>query len=263
MSPRSPIIPLPTSAIWRPIVAEFIATAALLAGGLSIVIVIFGEGSPVARIVPSEDVRRPISGFLFGSLGALIAVSPLGKESGAHVNPVVTMAFWLVRRLETRMALGYVGAQLAGALAGSLPMVLWGAMGRSVAFGATAPGAAYTTGTALLGEVVTTFGLVASLCIFLAFRRIRPYTPAMIPFLYAVMVYVEAPISGTSTNPARSLGPAIVAGVWQDWWIYWVGPVLGALAALAVFRRLAIRIQVAKLYHFDVDPSGVFRRGRS
>jgi aquaporin Z len=51
----------------------------------------------------------------------------------------------------------------------------------------------------------------------------RPFTPAMFPFLYAVMVYLEAPISGTSTNPARSFGPAIVSGQWQGWWIYWLG----------------------------------------
>jgi aquaporin Z len=129
-----------------------------------------------------------------------------------------------------------------------------------VAFGATLPGAGYTLEAALLGEVVTTFTMVSLLAVFLGFRRIRPFTPALFPFLYSVMVYAEAPISGTSTNPARSLGPAIVSGQWQGWWVYWVGPLLGALAACLVCSALAKRIEVAKLYHFDSDHDGLFRR---
>jgi aquaporin Z len=74
------------------------------------------------------------------------------------------------------------------------------------------------------------------------------------------MVYAEAPISGTSTNPARSLGPAVVSGQWQGWWIYAVGPLIGAIAAALACSFLAKRIEVAKLYHFDSDRGGVFRR---
>ena len=61
-----------------------------------------------------------------------------------------------------------------------------------------------------------------------------------------------------STNPARSLGPAVVSGEWQGWWIYWVGPLVGTLAAVVAFSFLAKRITVAKLYHFDSDPHRVF-----
>jgi aquaporin Z len=133
-------------------------------------------------------------------------------------------------------------------------------MGRSVAFGATVPGEGYTIGTVLMGEVVTTFGLVVGLCVFLAFRYLRRFTPAMIPFLYAVMVPLEASISGTSTNPARSFGPAIISGEWQGWWVYWVGPVIGSLAAILVCSRLVKRIEVAKLYHFENDRRRIFHR---
>jgi aquaporin Z len=83
-------------------------------------------------------------GFLFGSAGAAIALSPVGKESGAHINPVVTMAFWLFRKIDSRLAMAYVLAQLAGAIMGTLPLVFWGQMGSSVAFGATLPGEGYS-----------------------------------------------------------------------------------------------------------------------
>ena len=68
-----------------------------------------------------------------------------------------------------------------------------------------------------MGEIVR-FGLVATLCIFLGFRHLRRFMPFVIPFLYAVMVPLEAPISGTSTNPARTFGPALISGQWDGWW---------------------------------------------
>jgi aquaporin Z len=247
---------------WRLFAAEFAGVALLLLLGLSLVIVMFGSGSPIATIVEDEGVRRLVTGFLFGTIGTAIALSPIGNVSGAHVNPVVTMGFWIVGKLESRIAVGYVVAQLAGGIVGCLPLLAWGAMGRSVAFGASLPGPGYATQTVLAGEVMTTFGLLSVLCVFLAFRELRRFTPFTIPLLYSVMSYLEGAISGTSTNPARSLGPALLSGQWEGWWIYWLGPVAGALLALAVCSRLLARIQVAKLYHFDTDPEGVFRRRR-
>ena len=182
----------------------------------------------------------------------------MGRVSGAHINPIVTLAFWLMGKMKSRVAGGYVVAQLAGACLGCLPLLAWGSMGRSVAFGATLPGVGYSTGIVLLGEVVTTFALIAGLSVFLGFRPLRPFTPALFPFLYAIMVWTEAPISGTSTNPARSFGPAIVSGEWQGWWIYWVGPLAGTLVAVIAFSFLAKRITVAKLYYFDSDPHRLF-----
>ena len=246
---------------WQPVVAEFIGTALLVLVGLSVVIFMFGAGSPMARVLPSEGTRRLITGFLFGTTGALIALSPVGTESGAHINPIVTLGFWLMGKLDSQVALSYVLAQLAGATVGCLPLLAWGAMGRSVAFGATLPGEGYALRTVLMGEVITTFVMVTGLCLCLGFRRIRPFTPAMFPPLYAVMVYLEAPLSGTGTNPARSLGPAIISGAWEGWWIYWVGPLLGTLAAILACSFLAKRIEVAKLYHFESDRRRLFHAG--
>jgi aquaporin Z len=186
-------------------------------------------------------------------------LSPVGEVSGAHINPAVTLGFLLMGKLKPRPAFGHVVAQLTGAMLGCVPLLAWGDMGRSISFGATLPGPGYSRVTVPLGEVVTTFGLVASLCVFLSLRELRRFTPFMIPFLYSIMVPLEASISGTSTNPARSLGPAVVSMNYTGWWIYWVGPFLGTVAAILACSFLASRIEVAKLYYFDVDRGGVFK----
>ena len=251
--------PFPWAKFW----AELAGTALLLVIGLSIVIFMFGSGTPMEQYVPSVKLRQIFTGFLFGGTGALIAISGLGKESGAHINPIVTMTFWLFNKIEWHVAIIYIAAQLIGAVIGSLPLLFWGQLGQSISFGATQPGVGYTTLNALTGEVFTTFTMISLLIIFLGFRKIRSYTPALFPFLYAIMVPLEADISGISTNPARSFGPAVVSGMWHAWWIYWIGPVLGALIASRVCSRLAKRITAAKLYHFDSDTDKIFRKKNS
>jgi aquaporin Z len=163
-------------------------------------------------------------------------------------------------KIDSVVALGYIVAQLVGAVIGALPLLAWGPIGRSISFGAALPGQGYSLHTVFIGEVITTFTMVSLLITFLGFRNLRRYTPAIFPILYAVMVYVEAPISGTSTNPARSLGPAVISGAWPAWWIYWMGPFTGALTATLTCSFLAKRIEVAKLYRFDSDRDGLFRR---
>ena len=245
---------------WPLYLSEAAGTALLVLGGLSVVIFMFGDGSPMARLVPSVVLRRVITGFLFGCIGGSIALSEVGKVSGAHINPAVTLGFWLMQKLDARTAIGYTLAQLVGAALGALPLLAWGAMGRSVDFGATVPGEGYMTMDALLGEVVTTFALVTGLCIFIGFRALRRFTPFLMPPLYAVMVPLEAALSGTSTNPARSFGPALISSQWDGWWIYWVGPLAGTLAAIVVCSSLARRIEVAKLYHFESDRRRILHR---
>lgn len=237
-------------------ISEFSGTALLLLAGLSWVILMFGSGSPMAQLIPDVKLRQMITGFLFGSTGAAIALSAIGKTSGAHINPAVTMVFWLFRKIEGRLAITYILAQLTGAIVGCLPLLLWGRMGRSIEFGATVPGEGYSILTALTGEIVTTFIMVSFLVIFIGFRQIRQFTPFMFPFLYAIMVPMEAAISGTSTNPARSLGPAIISGQWDGWWIYLIGPLAGAFLASIACSLLAKRITIAKLYYFDSHSEG-------
>lgn len=242
--------------------SEFIGTALLIGVGCSFVVLDFAPASPVYRAIPDASARRAITGFLFGSTGGLIALSPIGKVSGAHINPVVTLAFWLHKKISGKLAVLYVAAQLAGALVGTLGLTVWGPWAQATHDAGTIPGSAGSI-EAVLGEMAATFCLVAGLFLFLRSRRARRFTPALFPALYAVMVYIEAPLSGTSTNPARSLGPEVVSHVWQGWWVYWVGPGLGSLAAVvfmvSLFPFLHEELEVAKLYWFEHDPHGIFK----
>jgi len=246
---------------WTLFAAEFLGTAILVGVGVSFVILDFGTGSPVVGLVPDPGLRRALTGLLFGSTGALIAYSEIGKESGAHINPVVTLAFWLRGTVAKTQALGYMLFQCLGAVVGAIPLLLWGRTGGSIAYGATVPGRGYPVWAALAGEIVTTFALVFLLFFFIGHRRLRRFTPLLFPALYALMVFAEAPVSGTSTNPARTLGPAVVSGQWTAWWVYWLGPTLGALIGVAVHNLRWfewLEIEVAKVYHFEVDRHGVF-----
>src|SRR4029450_2867316 len=116
---------------WPALWSELFGVALLLLLGLSLVILMFGSGTPLPAALPNEGVRRAVPCFLFGCVGAAIALSPLGKESGAHINPVVTFGFWLMGKMEARTAVAYVVAQLLGAVLGVLPLLAWGATGES------------------------------------------------------------------------------------------------------------------------------------
>jgi len=246
---------------WTPVFSELIGTALLIFFGLSVVIADFSPQSPVVSIIPDPGIRRLVTGALFGTIGGLIALSPVGRISGAHINPVVTMSFWTLGKFPARHALKFVAAQMAGAALGALPLLCWGQLGKAVNFGATTPGNGYGAVGAIVGEIVTTWALIVSLLVFVSHRKLRRFTPFIFPVLYGAMVFLEAPVSGTSTNPARSFGPALISGDWQAWWVYWIGPVLGALLGIVSFRISWLRrleVEVAKVYHFEIDKHGLF-----
>jgi len=233
--------------------AEGAGTALLVWFGLSMVILFFGHGSKLATLLPSAALRRLLAGACFGTVGALITISPLGRVSGAHINPAVSLTFWLEGKLAWRDTLGYVLAQLLGALLGACALLLWAAMGRGMQYGATTVGAGVSVWVALGGEVLATLALVLAIFITAAHASTRRFTPWTIPPLFAWLVWWEGPWSGASGNPARSLGPALLSGQWAHFWIYVLGPLLGAALAIALLRLPMLgrhRVQVARLYHF-------------
>ncbi len=250
-----------TTSNFKLYLSEFIGTALLLAVGLSFVIFDWGKGTVMDQWVPDPGVRRAVTGFLFGTTGCLITLSPVGKISGAHINPAVSFGFWLCGKMKDHALAGYLISQFLGAIVGCLPLLLWGQQGASVSYGNTVPGSGGIW-PAFAGEVVTTAALISLLYFFVGHPTLRTYTPYTIPFLYSFMVWAEGPLSGCSTNPARSLGPAVISGVYDALWLYFVAPVCGVLLVLGVISLFSIKwhrhIGAARLsYHDHPAPEAI------
>lgn len=174
--------------------------------------------------------------FVFGAVVAAMIYS-LGHVSGAHLNPAVTLAFWTMGVIPRRLVLPYVLAQGVGAVAASA--LLRFCLGNIANLGATLP--LQDNWQQALGlELVLTFILML---VILGSGLDRRAPIGFAGMAIGLTVGLEAafmgPITGASMNPARSLGPAVVASVWQHHWLYWVAPILGAQLAGVLYRLLS------------------------
>jgi aquaporin Z len=235
---------------WAEWSCEFVGTALLLLGGLSAICLDFAPGSPVASAVPDHSARLLITGLLFAGTGSLVAVSPLGRRSGAHLNPSVTLAFWRRGHMHPHDLVGYVVAQVSGAFAGTaLVRWWWGSKARAVELGVTQPGHAIGTG-AVGVEAFMTFLLVLGILLMVSSAKTARWTPLLVWILVAVLVWQGAPWTGTSLNAARSLAPAALAPHTAYLWVYLSGPLVGSLVAVAAFSAVpGLETRTAKLFH--------------
>lgn len=202
--------------------------------------------------MPAFVARLPM-GAAMGLTAIAIIYSPLGRRSGAHMNPAVTLTFLRLRKISGLDALGYVVAQFAGGAAGILCATwLLGGLPAdpSVNYVATVPGQGGTA-IAFAAEALISFGLMTAILHVSSHPRLAPFTGLVAGGLVMAYITVEAPLSGMSMNPARSLGPAVLAGTWDSLWIYFTAPLAGMLAAAELFVRLqgAARVVCAKLHH--------------
>jgi aquaporin Z len=220
--------------------------------GLSAVCLDFGPHAPWGHL--GTSFRLLVTGLLFAGAGSLIAISPLGRRSGAHLNPVVTLAFWTQGKVHRHDVAGYLASQLVGAVAGTaVVLAAWGSQARAVKIGATTPGRGVNSAEAVLVEAVMTALLVLAILVMTSSSVTARWTPLVLWLLIAALVWQGAPFTGTSLNPARSLGPALLAPRLSTYWIYVVGPLAGGALAVAAFGLLPTRrVLTAKLFH---DPS--------
>lgn len=193
---------------WLEYSAELLGTAFLVFVGLNAVVFNFGKGLPIEQLVPNQSFRLLVTGLIFAGSGSLVAISPLGKLSGAHINPAVSLAFWLLGKMHDRDLGGYIIAQCLGAsLGAALITLVWGEYAASVQNGMTLPGEGYALWYVFLAEVTITCLLVLAILLFVSSRRLMRWTPLMTWLLIATMVWLEAPISGTSLILLAALGP--------------------------------------------------------
>jgi aquaporin Z len=242
---------------WVEWTCELVGTALLLFGGLSAVCLNLAPGSPVASAVPDHSARLLITGLIFAGVGSLVAVSPLGRRSGAHLNPSVTVAFFWRGHMHPHDLAGYIVAQVVGAFAGvALVRWWWGAKARAVGLGVTRPGHGIDAFAAVGIEAVMTFLFVGGILVMVSSAKTARWTPLLVWILVAVLVWQGAQWTGTSLNSARSLAPALLAPHTAGLWIYFVGPLAGSLLAVAVFATLPrLETRTAKLFHDPRYPS--------
>ena len=217
------IRPVPTAA---PYLAEALGTFAL---------VFAGPGSVAVNAASGGAVTGVGIGISFGLI-VMAMIFALGHLSGCHINPAVTIAMRALGRIENARALGYIAAQLAGAvLAGFAIIAIAGDAGDA---GATAPRIGGAD-AALWSEIILTF--------FLMFVILSVATDSRAQGTFAAIAiggYVGfaatgwGPIANASMNPARSFGPALASGTWDSHWVYWAGPIAGALLAAAAYELL-------------------------
>ncbi len=217
------------------LIAEFVGTFTLI---------FIGAGSIIAVTASPQINGGIVSIAIAHGLAIATMVSALGHVSGAHFNPAVTIGMWVTQKIEGMNALAYIGAQLAGAAAGAA--VLRGALPQSIWDPAKlgTPGVAgVSNGQAVLIEAVLTFFLVWVIFATAvdpegAFGKIAGLA---IGFVIIMDIMAGGAFTGAAMNPARSLGPALLSGNWEAWWVYWVGPIAGGIVAASLYDTFILR----------------------
>ena len=194
-------------------------------------------------IGPGSVMVDAYSGGAVGHVGVALAfafvviamVFALGHLSGAHINPAVTIAFWSVGRFPAVEVVPYVLAQCAGATAASLALrAMLGPVGR---LGATLP--AVPMAAAFGVEWLLSFALMFVIMAVATDDRVADgFAPLAVGLTVGFCALMAGPLTGASMNPARSLGPALVAGFWGAQWLYWLAPITGMLTAARVYDLL-------------------------
>jgi len=209
--------------------------------------------SLVHQAISDSFVRRILMGVAMGLTAVAIIYSPWGKQSGAHINPSVTLTFLRLGKVAPHDALFYIIAQFAGGIAGVLiSAAVFGDLlaNPSVNYVATVPGPGGTV-VAFVAEVVITFILMSVILNVSNNQRLANCTGLCAGVLVATYIAFEAPLSGMSMNPARTLGSAFPARAWTALWVYFTAPLIGMLAAAQVYvtMKSAGAVACAKLHH--------------
>ena len=207
---------------------------------------------PFRDAIPSAGLRRALMGLAMGLTAVGIIYSPWGHRSGAHLNPALTLSFYRLGKIDRVDAGFYTLFQFIGGAAGVAltALVLPAVAHPNVRYVVTIPGPAGPI-VALIAEAAISVVLMLAVLVTSNHPTLSRYTGWFAGFLLLVYITFEAPLSGMSLNPARTVGSAASANVWTSLWIYFAAPIGGMLLAAEAYLRWkgADRVFCAKLNH--------------
>ena len=222
-------------------IAELVGTFVLIFGGTAVAV-----GAILARPTAGPPYDSLAVALAFG-LALAAVVAAVGHVSGAHVNPAVTLGMAATKKFPWQFVPHYVVAQLVGAVLGALAtwITFGGAGARGEAkLAATYPAQGVGDLQALVVEILITFILVfVVMAVATDERAPAAIAPIAVGFALAVGVFIAGPVTGGSLNPARSLGPMIVAGDLTSFWLYILGPIIGGVLAALLYDRTMAQTQ--------------------
>lgn len=207
------------------------------------ILVFAGTGAVMVNQISNGAVTHLGISFVFGAVVAAL-IYGLGHISGAHFNPAVTLAFWASGFFPKWKVLPYILAQCWGAIAASFLLLI--TLGNVANLGATLPLKDNWLQSFILEILLTFILMLVILGSGLDRRAHIGFAGIAIGLTVGLEAAFMGPITGASMNPARSFGPALVGGIWQHHWLYWIAPILGAQLAVLVYRELSNGFQDIK-----------------
>src|SRR5262249_55833690 len=220
--------------------------------------------SPLSAWTSSPLLRRLPMGIAMGLTLIALIYAPLGRRSGAHMNPALTLTFLRLGKVTPSDAAGYIVGQFIGGVVGIIG-ANWIFQGLpahpSVNYVATIPGMSGST-VAFVAEAAISFAMMFMVLNVSNRPGLARFTGLFAGVLVATYITFEAPLSGMSMNPARTFGPAMLAHTAATLWIYFTAPLIGMLLGAETYLRAQPRalVRCAKLYH-PHDVRCIFRCG--
>ena len=240
---------------WPEYLMEAFELGMFMVSACTFSVLLFHPSSPVSTQIENDFLRRALMGLAMGSTAIAIIFSPIGKRSGAHFNPAVTLTYLRLGKVAPWDAAFYIAFQFVGGIAGVLvaSQVLGNLVAHaSVNYSATMPGPSGPA-NAFLGELIISFILMLVVLLVSNTKRLGRWTGLFAGALVATYITFESPISGMSMNPARTFGSAVVAQTWTALWIYFTAPPLGMLLAAQTYIQFKVGhvVACAKLNHYN------------
>ncbi|WP_406657641.1 MIP family channel protein [Methanolobus sp. ZRKC2] len=190
----------------------------------------------------------------YGSLGltgmaiatgvtVMVMIYAVGHISGAHINPAVTISMAVTKKMGIRDCFAYIMSQVAGACVASILLLkIFPSSVNTVNLGATSLGANVGPETGILIEALLTFLLVFTIFGVAVDSRSPPGIAGFAIGAFVLLaILFGGPVTGASMNPARSFGPALIAGYWADHLVYWIGPIIGGIIAAVLYDNVFIQ----------------------